>query len=471
MLKQVLFVITSILLYSFSPKEYNFYLCLASGIIFAINFFYYYSKQKRKNHFDFDTIFSITFFITLFIYPIFIYPNDATRFVTFAYGFDHTTINKATCLSLVAYSSYILGRFSISSCTLKPTNTKIQNIPYIKEKYKYSLYTYVLIVTAFIAFGGLNQLSSLYEGSYSSGSHSILNYLSVCITPTMVIALITQSYYQISVFHRIYLKNIDKRLLTAVFLFSLLILSTGSRGLILATCLLYIWWFSHYRYPLSFTKVILMVILGCLVLSIIGILRIRDNMDSMLFLDLFQDLIINNRNSFLAIHMVEQDGFTYGLSMLGYLLRAIPFLSGLVHNLFDLTLIDTASSYAFTFETFGYKMTVGVGSNIVADLYLAFGLAGVILGMFGLGRFISYLEKGVIKQKFYSTLIYATMMSQSVFLVRADYFWTLNIIVTTIILYSFIHLFVELFHKMGNLYSKKMPYVNQSNNKCINSSI
>ena len=186
-------------------------------------------------------------------------------------------------------------------------------------------------------------------------------------------------------------------------------------------------------------------------MSLVGLLRIDESTDNLKFVDIFMDLIINNRNTFLAIELVDENGITYGKSLLAYILRAIPFLSGIVHSLFNLSTIETSSSYLFTYETFGSDLTIGVGSNIIADLYLAFGVTGVIIFMLLLGMFIKFLEREVEYNNVFAILTYAIMMSQSVFLTRSEYFFPLNIIVLSLFSYVLISNITKIFINETNL--------------------
>ncbi len=468
MILQIIFVGISLILYITSQQQYNLSLCIVCGVMFVLNVIYYYSAKKRKNYFDFDTIFSLTYFITFFIYPIFIFPLDPTRFSIFALGFNGNYINKATCLALVGYTFYLLGRSLVYNNV--PHESENRTISYTKDKFTLSFILYLLAIIVFIALGGLDRLSSLYDGRTvaENTSSGIANYVSVCIIPLMSIALITQCYHLLKINKRFSFKKFNKYLFLTLLLFSVLLLSTGSRSMALTTGIALLWIFSYYYYPLSLIKVVLLILVGCLALSIIGILRIGLSVEIFGFIDLFQDLIINNRNTFLALEIVERDGITFGVSMLGYLLRAIPLLSGFIHNLFNLSLKETASSYIFTYETFGDEMTYGVGSNIIADLFLAFGIVGVIIGMVALGAFISYIENGAARRHIYSTLTYIIMMSQSVFIVRADYFWPISIITLCLVFYILISNIVELLHTVDYYCKENILYTKTYKKKSAN---
>jgi hypothetical protein len=153
------------------------------------------------------------------------------------------------------------------------------------------------------------------------------------------------------------------------------------------------------------------------------------------------DLIINNRNNFVAIEYVQDNGLTYGKSLLGNLLKIIPFLSGVVHNVFDLSIFETSSSMLLTAETLGEDFTLGLGTSILADLYLAFGLCGVICGFYILGRFVSYLENNLSSGSIYVMIAYATMISNSVFVVRSEFFYIIGkLVYAYVIFYIMSHL-------------------------------
>lgn len=446
MLLQAIFVLISLALYVLSPQQYSFGLCLTCGILYLLNIIYYYYTHKKKNFFDFDTIFSISFFITFFIYPILLFPINPEYFAAFSFGFNENTVTKATSLSLIGYSSYILGRCYNTSINKE----KSQNIGivHVKDKFKLTSFIYYILLLTFILLGGLSQLQALYNNTIAA-ENPIVNYFAAILLPIVTIAIVLQTFY-IKQSKRT-LKSVSKIFFITLIATLLLFLSTGSRTLPLAIALIILWIFTYYYYNLSLLKVFTIILCGCLILSLVGLLRIDESTDNLKFVDIFMDLIINNRNTFLAIELVDENGITYGKSLLAYILRAIPFLSGIVHSLFNLSTIETSSSYIFTYETFGSDLTIGVGSNIIADLYLAFGVTGVIIFMLLLGMFIKFLEREVEYNNVFAILTYAIMMSQSVFLTRSEYFFPLNIIVLSLFSYVLISNITKIFINETNL--------------------
>ena len=174
---------------------------------------------------------------------------------------------------------------------------------------------------------------------------------------------------------------------------------------------------------------------GAVALSIIGVYRVGGNVDNFAFVDVFMDLIINNRNTFVAVDYVDHEGITFGKSMLACVFRVIPFLSSLMHNLLNLNTSETSSSILLTKETLGDDFTLGLGTSIIADLYLGFGVVGVIFFMWILGIIIKYLENKVHQNNIYHIIIYAVFISQAVYIVRSEYFFSLNQIVLCVFFY------------------------------------
>jgi len=164
-------------------------------------------------------------------------------------------------------------------------------------------------------------------------------------------------------------------------------------------------------------------------------MRVDGDSSQLALVDVFMDLIINNRNNFVAIEYVDDNGITYGKSMLGSILRIIPLLSGFVHNMFHLNIFETTSSMLLTATTLGEDFTLGLGTSILADLFLAFGLVGVVLGMGLLGRVITYLENRLQSGSPIILITYAVFISLSVVIVRTEYFNVLNKLVYALVAY------------------------------------
>ena len=67
--------IESVALFVFSPRHYVYDFNLFCMLQYLLSTFLFFRAKKKKNYFDFDTIFLFAFFFVMFFYPVFIYTN------------------------------------------------------------------------------------------------------------------------------------------------------------------------------------------------------------------------------------------------------------------------------------------------------------------------------------------------------------------------------------------------------------
>lgn len=423
--------LVSLVLYVISPNTYDYGINVLAGILFVVSVLLYFKMKKIENLFNFDTLFLLAFGITFFVYPIFLYPLNPQYFVMLSMPFNEDVITRATTLSFVGANSYMCGNLMFKrKIVCRQVMTPSIKMPDLK------IFVFLLCIAfvAFIAFGGISYYRDLYSGK-GNAEGGLFGYFNIVVRVCIIISVVLQfiTIKQADCGFRI--SRVNKLLLLFLIFYSILLLSTGSRGAVLNALLVLTWAYTYYVKPLRLLHFIILVFVGAFLMTLIGLYRGGLNIEGFRFWDLFMDLIINNRNTFVAIDYVDKNGITYGESMLGYVLRIIPFLSGMVHKIFNLNPNETTSSMILTVETLGEEPEFGLGTSIIADLYLAFGTLGVIFFMYLLGYFIRYLEVGVERYRLHSVLIYAVLISCSVFMVRGEYFYSLNQIVISLFLF------------------------------------
>ena len=96
-----LFLFVSILLFVFSPSDYSFEFCFISLILYFISFFTLVKFNKTKNFFNFNIIFSITYFFIYFAYPCFVYPIEPKAFYLFTFGLHIGIITSIVLIGLL----------------------------------------------------------------------------------------------------------------------------------------------------------------------------------------------------------------------------------------------------------------------------------------------------------------------------------------------------------------------------------
>lgn len=427
----------SIIIYLNSPKIYDYNFNLYCCIHFLFSVLLFFKKKRNKNYFNFETFFLFAFFCTFYLYPIFVYPIDPQYFFIFNYGFNENLISKATALSLVGSQFFLLGNISY-----KPIRKERSKI----VKYNVSsIITFSIVFFAlFLLMGGYSYYTDLYGGETTTQAvrNSGFLYMNmlfwVCLLLSLSLEMYRMLYLDKSNFR---FRKVNKRLMLFICFYIPLLLSTGTRGTIIQTVLIIGGLYSLFYKPISLKLLLPFICLGCLGMFFISSTRGGGEFRIEKFMDMFMDLIINNRNTFVALEYVEENGYSYGISMLGYILRSIPFAQGIVFNTLGINPNITNSATILSIETLGDDPSFGVGTNIIADTYIAFGLFGVIIFMFIGGYFVSKVQYNASLYNLKYIVFYSVIISIAVYSVRAEFFFCLYLLVWSYVLLSFIKIF------------------------------
>lgn len=413
----------SLLLYVLAPNCYDYDFNIICIVLYFANVFIYYSLAKKNNYFDFDILFVITYFFVMLFYPVFIYPIDPTRYFAFQYEFNENVISKASALSVIGISSYFMGSLV---CPKRKNYIKGGYIICTNLIFSITILSFVL----YIFSGGYRDLINLYSGKESTGG--IGGYFFV-LTVSGVLAMIIIWFNNINLSKKFDYLNyfIPKREIILVLLFSMMILFTGSRTVPMQIALLVIGLYTFYFHPFSLRKTVVVILGGLIAMFVVVVLRSNGEIEYNSISDILMDLIINNRNTYVAIDYVDRNGLSYGTSMLAYLLSPIPMMQQLIESIFDIDSSSLASARIITVETIGYLGDLGMGTNIIADEYMAFGTIGVVLLMFILGYIIK-LSQTRGRYNIYYLSIYVILLSYAVYLVRAEYLFPLRYLVWTL---------------------------------------
>lgn len=418
----IFLLVESFFLFSYSPKHYSYNFNLFCFVQYLFSCTVFLKCNKKVNYFDFDVIFMITYLFVMFIYPIFVYRDNPT-FSLFKFEFNENLISKGSALALLGMQSYILG----ASIVKKSNDNQAR---YQVLHYNFYLVLLYMFFFLFVLSGGLQVFINLYSNVSSSSG---ISYYLLIIIPALAIPCIAAWYNNIKIVkNKIGVADLSrgKLLLLFIFIFVFLFLLVGSRTLPIQFVIVVFGYYFMLFYNLSFFKLLPLLLLGALTMFIVLVSRsgMQVSVSNLNFYDIFLDLIVNNRNTYMALEYVDNFGITWGESMVASILSPIPFFQSVVINLFNLNPTDCASSLVITKLTLGRdkNLDVGFGTNIVADLYIAFGVCGVIIGMFFLGYFVNYLRK--CSSNIYCLVAYGVMLSYSIYLVRAEYFFFLRLL-------------------------------------------
>jgi len=296
----------------------------------------------------------------------------------------------------------------------------------------------VLAVISFLGYiltGGYDSLVSEYlEGGANLLDKGISSYFYVvfytCAVLISFFLFEDQIQFKAKIFYFI---------LTSLII--IFFLAAGSRTLPLSLALCLIIAYNNNIKRISFSRFLLLIGLGAVTLTFVMLTRITgtgnisaiQDTDITSVWDFATDLIINNRNLYTLIDHAQTSGYTYGTTMLGGLLAPLPFAAGAIVNMTDIPADYLTSAGFNTVLDLGFGSDWGLGTNLVSDAYLAFGMVGVVF-FFGLLGFIIGKAKFLRISSIYWKICYYIIASYAVFLVRGGFFDCFRYIIWGILL-------------------------------------
>lgn len=424
----IIFCVIAIVLVASAPEWYSFEFCSAIFALYIAQNIIFWLNKTDRNFVCFEFFFMISFGLTNFIYPVVYYPTNP-YFLMFELPFNENLISKATSIAYFGYTAYLL-LLNFTETVLKRREIDIPETDTQQTDYSKtvkSIYIFLLIFLAsYIISGGHTILASEYSGGGIVLDKGITGYIYMFIVATSVLLSFLMLKKEISYKHKILYS-------VSVFCLILFFLTLGSRTLPITLTLCVIVSYNNNIRKLSLSILLPLVIIGAVVLTFIMYARVvaftnSNYVESALYnadinsiWDFGLDLVINNRNLYSLIDYANNYDFSYGLTMLGGLLSPIPFAQGLVCKIYNIP-GEFLSSHGFnTYIDLGINSQWGLGTNLVADAYLPFGIFGVIF-FFGLLGFIVAKSKIMAKYNIYWTVCYYVLVSNAVFFPRGGFF-------------------------------------------------
>ena len=441
----------SVFLYIVCPDYYSYEFCLASFILFLMQVCIFFRLKSKKSFFDFDTIFLLVFGISAYVYPVFLY-NDSDPFVYFFnLHFNTDDISRAVVISTIAASFYMLGGLSKNNIRKKKGNTdSVLGMAKYIDTY-FLVIIIVFLTIAFIACGGVAYYEAEYQKTGIVEPSGIIFQLQ-SLLQSFMIAVIGIEFYNVQNCG----SRINRVFVLVCLLVSGLMLYSGKRSFAMQIMLPLSFLFTYKYVKITKIRFVFLAIVGFVFMWIIQKTRSGieiDEQTTMNLASIMSDIVIPARNNYLVFDVVEKYGYTLGYSMTGGIIGVIPSLERFL-NFVGVDSTGLGSATLFTSYTFGDSPPLGLGTMLQADVYLSFGILGIIIFFFFLGRSVNIVFCNIRNQNYYSYIIYASLMAHSIFWVRAEATFPLRIIVWSLII-AYINRYFTLFHGKKNnvLYS------------------
>lgn len=425
----LILLLITLSVYFFTPTKGTvsmilFYVCFS---LMLISNYIYFKAKKKSNYLDFDTIFIVVYCLVGFSTTFFYNNYEVFRAIFLGFPVDEEYINKGNLLFLIGLQSYMIG----SLLPVKRNKTKKR--PFVIKTNFLVMLVFVLII-AFIGFGGINYYRSEYNDAVNNDSGTIVKYILLLLVTTAM-ALIGTEFYN---------KKLNVNYKISWFAFgamffligTLLVIGnrTAASQILLPIICLYALFFKN----INFNKFFIFVFSGIVLMWIIQQTRTgNSNFELTNPIMLILDLTIPMRNTYAALQYVDVKDFTYGSSMIIDVSGVVPFLPSLVQESFPQLEPGSASllteyTYANFYMPDEYK--IGLGTTIIADIYVAFGVIGVLIFMYILGSLVNKWLSKSYQLNYYSIIILCGVLGNAIFMVRGGYFHPLRFIVWALVL-------------------------------------
>jgi oligosaccharide repeat unit polymerase len=377
--------------------------------------------------------------MTNFIYPVFYKPNNP-NYTVFELPFNDNIISKSTAIAYLGFTFFVLGISNYRKLKIK--RAKTNNKPSFKINSLFIKSIFLVAILSFIGYvatGGL----SVIQKVYSSGDGGNLTEVGVYSYFNNVF-VICANLLAIFVF---LIKDKLTKVVTFIFIMvcGLMMLTTGSRTLILGLGLILIVSYGTFVRRITMPVMILFILIGSFFMTVIQKTRSQEfstqswitsaseNIEIESPFDIFNDLIINNRNLYVLVDFADQYQHTFFLSTISDITSPIPGLFRYVSESMNVPKELIFGGALPTFLEFGENSTWGLGTNLVGETYVGYSYFGVTIIMF----FLGFVVKKTYQASRYNVnalIIHFLLVSHAIFFPRAFYLYQPRTIVWSLLL-------------------------------------
>ena len=424
-------LIGSILLYLFSPISENTYYILCAFVIFIIDAYLLVNENVRnRDFFSFNIIFSIAFFLTSYCFPVFILNNDVLHdaFVelsTMSIGYiDFSYITKATSLCSVAYAIYVVAY-------------KNDQIYSSAESFQTNLHSYRGKIRMFLNIGFFAEMANIIFTVRGGSRDFNINPFIYDIFPVLYcISLLSCSNVVeknkgvIAFWHANRLPLIYATIVMLTFLFF------GERGNAITLGLITLSYYSFYYKRMRIYSILIIGLLGVVLLFSIRETRNKDysmatggissfssaSKDAISGLSpilMFSDLIGATQELCYGYETTYKDGLSYPSQIVILPFYPIPKMPSIVSNL----IYDKEPGDLYGGSILNAKMSKSFescfGSHIVIDIFMRWGLVGVLIAFFIFGRIVSFFMRNKYNYAF-PAVVFLLIMGMSLYIARSS---------------------------------------------------
>lgn len=401
MLKYIIIFFIDIMLYMFSPSSMEKTYMTSVLLVAAFTILLYLGdraitgKFLKKNHLRHSVFFIICFFIVFFQCDI-DYVLGIIDDSNYNLWYDTRVVCKSLALSNIALISMIIGYAFNKNSIISPEiesykhHINCSSKQWVGHLILFLLGLYVLLVPK-------EYLNNGY-GSVSSNANLIIGYLQAGFIALFVLYSID---YRQSTSNR-WVSFFKYPIILALVYIALVVMSGRRTEALRIASLIIVSYLFCLREKTNYKQLALFAVGAIGLFSISGVLRSLQGgsiNESLSIISNFESISpftrelagsVNTLHIATSICPSEVD-FNYGETFFPSFLKIIPGLSSLYEKFLASGPV-TSSAEIFTRTFFSGDLVYGLGSSVVADVYLSFGSIGVVLIFIIFGYFLKYLE-------------------------------------------------------------------------------
>ena len=438
MVKYIIFLIVSLVMYYQAPQIMDKTFISVALVIAFTSFFLFFGDGNSKKHF-LNKIYLRHSIIFVACFMIVFYQCDLDFVLGFASEFDYfvyepRVVCKAIALSNIALVSIMIGynlykrREASTKHTIITTTSQI--IVLNKFKWIHGLLVLIMLAT-YVMFVP----REYFNRGYAAGVQSDLAVTIVGYVVAVFIAWFT--IYSISYTNLRVSTNWTNYLfwpITISLLYVFLVIITGRRTEVVRVVFLLLASYVYcVRSNINYKRLLIWGVVAMLMFSLSGVIREMEDgtigegyialLDYKSVSPFTKELATSVNTLHIALaNFPDKIDYTYGASFFPGFLKIIPGLYGVISSTFEPGALN-GSDQIITNIYFGEGVVYyGLGSSVVADVYIAFGLPGVLIIFSLLGYFFRYLEIGTfcaIKSPYFLALSFSCY-SQCMFACRQN---------------------------------------------------
>lgn len=416
--------------YWIAPESYSLSHCYVCFSVFLVCFVVVFKYRVIKNFIGFEFIFSFAFLYTNYLYPTFLYGINSS-FSLFGLEFPENYINKGIALVTVGYAFFALGLLKYPCVAEFRINNRFNEFKEPKFYKPISIILLLLLIGTLIPV----YLSGVYDGNFGEGAFYKV------VSDIFVYYLIYEAFSHSKSVKRLIKGNL--LFFALVIIYVALMTLIGNRGMFIRISVLILFCYNIYIRKVKTKYFVVMLLLGMALMTFVGQERgggsgrssFEGNMPTALLLG--KDLIINNRSLYVLMDYGDKHGLTFGRTSVLDFMAVIPFGQSLVMKLTGYTQGDLNSASLVTDLHYqgNDENRIGLGTNIIGDIYVSFGLLGVVVLMYLLGKLISKWQYKGMNGDMLSLFIYAIFTMIAIIHVRSPFFSILRPVLWSVALY------------------------------------